>query len=84
MNKKVTMGPKPQPKQTLIENADAWVNAEVPVTKTVPTEEKMKRLTLDVNENLHRRIKAQCAMKGVNMADELRGILEAYFPSNGD
>jgi len=83
MNKKVSMGPKPQPKQTPTQNADAWVNAEVSTPEIAPIEEKMKRLTLDVTDSLHRRIKSQCALKGVNMADELRLILEEHFPKSG-
>jgi predicted DNA binding CopG/RHH family protein len=41
---------------------------------------RMKRLTIDVPEELHRRLKVACALKGVNMAEVLRGILEREFP----
>jgi plasmid stability protein len=40
----------------------------------------MKRLTIDVTESLHRRIKVGCALKGEDMADELRRILHQHFP----
>jgi plasmid stability protein len=40
----------------------------------------MKRLTIDVTEDLHRRIKMICAAHGLKMADELRRILEERFP----
>jgi len=40
----------------------------------------MKRLTIDVPGSLHARIKAQCAMRGVKMADEVRALLEKHFP----
>ena len=43
--------------------------------------ECMKRFTVDVPENLHRRIKAECALRGVKMADYLRQTLEKLFPS---
>jgi len=43
--------------------------------------ERMKRFTVDVPENLHRRIKAECALRGVKMADYLRQTLEKLFPS---
>ena len=33
-------------------------------------DQSMKRLTIDVPAKLHARIKSQCALKGVNMADE--------------
>ena len=42
--------------------------------------EKMKRLTIDVPESLHRRIKAQCATRGFQMADIIRGLLDEEFP----
>ena len=37
--------------------------------------EPMKRLTIDVPESLHRSIKAQCAMRGTKIADEVRELL---------
>ena len=42
--------------------------------------ERMKRFTIDVPEGLHRRIKAECALRGVKMADYLRQTLENLFP----
>lgn len=39
----------------------------------------MKRLTIDVPESLHRRIKMACAEKGVRMADDLRELLERTY-----
>ena len=34
--------------------------------------ELMKRLTIDITDNLHRRIKATCANRGTKMVDEIR------------
>ncbi len=51
--------------------------------KTKPPTKKavdMKRLTLDLPEALHRRIKAQCAMRGQKIVDVLRAILAREFP----
>jgi hypothetical protein len=42
--------------------------------------EPMKRLTIDVPRRLHKRIKSQCAIRGENMADEIRKLLEVHFP----
>jgi len=42
--------------------------------------EAMKRFTIDVSESLHKRIKSQCAMRGVKMADVIREMLEKEFP----
>jgi hypothetical protein len=58
-------------------DADAWVSSGQPAK--LPAE-RMKRLTIDVTESLHRRIKVGCAQKGEDMADELRRILEQHFP----
>ena len=35
----------------------------------------MKRLTIDIPERLHRAVKAQCAMRGTKIADEIRELL---------
>lgn len=70
--------------------AEAWVKArETPdapeggatVTSLVQPAEPMKRFTIDVSEGLHKRIKAQCAMRGVKMADIIREMLEREFPA---
>lgn len=56
---------------------DVGVSPEQQPTKPV----KMKRFTLDVPEDLHRRIKSECANEGLMMADVLREILETRFPA---
>ena len=35
----------------------------------------LKRLTIDIPEPLHRRIKVACAQQGAKMADEIRRLL---------
>lgn len=72
MAKKVTFGTTPAAKPTPTQTAEQWVEHR-------DTEPK-KRLTIDVSESLHRRIKATCARRGVNMADEIRELLETHFP----
>jgi hypothetical protein len=67
--KRVQIGAKPTNKPAPVA-ADAWVESRV-----VDGPEPMKRLTIDVPESLHRRIKAQCAMRGSKMADEVRELL---------
>jgi len=39
----------------------------------------MKRLTLDLEEPLHRAIKTNAAEEGVTMAEKLRALLEAVY-----
>jgi hypothetical protein len=71
--KKVVFGTKPSAPSAA---AEKWIGErEVPLP-AVP----MKRLTIDVTEDLHRRIKMICAAHGLKMADELRRILEERFP----
>jgi hypothetical protein len=66
-------------------SADAWVGQGVephlgsaPVAPAV----KMKRFTIDVPQKLHGPVKVACAQRGLNMADELRRILEREFPAD--
>lgn len=70
MSKQVTFKrpTKPEP--------EAWVNAE-PKARA----ERIKRLTVDVGENLHRRIKLSCVERGQLMADVIREIMEREFPA---
>ena len=71
MSKKVAFGTKPTPKKDMSVDADQWVEHR--------TDEPNKRLTLDVPASLHARIKAQCAMRGVKMSEEIRALLEEHF-----
>ena len=43
-------------------------------------EEPMKRLTIDVPVELHRRVKAACARRGLRPSTVLRDVLEREFP----
>ena len=54
--------------------AEAWV-----AERQADGNEQMKRLTIDVPFSLHRRMKAQCALDGVNMADVVRELLDERF-----
>lgn len=67
--KKVSIGARPSTVQKT--SADDWVENR----STADEPEKMKRLTIDVPESLHRAIKAGCAMRGTKIADEVRALL---------
>ncbi len=54
-------------------NVDDWVKDRP------PAEMPMKRLTIDIPVTLHQRVKSQCALKGQNMADMVRILLETEF-----
>lgn len=67
-------------KQVLIPTkprADEWV-AQGREKVTAP-EQKMKRLTLDLPEGLHRAIKRRAVEEGVTMVDMLRTLLEQQY-----
>ena len=67
-------------KQVLIPTkprADEWVAQGK--EKPVATEQKMKRLTLDLPEGLHRAIKRRAVEEGITMVDMLRKLLEERY-----
>ncbi len=75
--KKVSFGTKPaKPEATT--TPDEWVK-----NRDEAAGEPMKRLTIDVPSNLHRKIKSSCAARGVKMADEIREILEKNYAGGG-
>lgn len=62
--------------------ADDWVDTrnENKVSgsqETAPT----KRVTVDIPAELHTRVKMQCAMRGVNMTEVMRDLLDREFPA---
>ena len=70
--KRVTMRPKQDLAKAAAPAGDRWVQSR--------SSEPMKRFTIDVPATLHARIKANCALRGVKMADELRALLAREFP----
>lgn len=88
MSKKISFASaKPQVKPS---SADNWVGegaekegrAALQVVPDPQSEKprKMVRFTLDVDADLHSRMKVACAMKGEKMSDVLRTILAKEFP----
>ncbi len=79
--KKVIIGAKPQGPANR-PSQDQWV-ADRPASEAIeetPIKIESKRLTIDIPLTLHKRIKSQCAIRGENMADEIRKLLEKHFP----
>ena len=85
--KKVSIKKKPTAAQ-----ADEWVEERKADTqekakekrapgkaKTEAAPVELRRFTIDISEQLHRKIKAKAAMEGVTMAKMLRQILEGEF-----
>lgn len=73
--KKVTFGSRPT---KVAPNADAWVDSRTVAEDRLPIE-KMKRLTIDIPESLHKTIKSACAMRGTKIADEVRELLHDKY-----
>ncbi len=71
--KKVKFGSKPADKPASV---DQWVETRE-VSSSSPV--KMKRLTLDIPEPLHRAIKMKAVEQGVAMAELLRELLEEHY-----
>ena len=70
--KKVSFSTQPPAKPA--PTVDQWVESRT------AEEEKTKRLTIDLPESLHRRVKVGCAERGEKMADVIRVLLEKEFP----
>lgn len=66
--KKVTIGKKPTTRAAA-PSPDKWVE------NRTEGDDPMKRLTIDITESLHRKIKGACAMRGTKIADEVRELL---------
>lgn len=80
--KKVSISKKPGSQEKPI-GIDEWVaNREGVPAAAQPQQDqpgKIKRLTLDITEGLHRAIKHKAVEEGVTMADLLRTLLEQHF-----
>lgn len=84
--KKVSFGRKPGAVEKPVD-VEEWVsNREALVEEeqsTAPAEEtkpeKIKRLTLDIPESLHRAIKLKATTEGVTMVELLRELLEEHY-----
>lgn len=66
------MSPRPQ-----AQVADKWVEGRKPKLLDAST----KRLTFDIPEEMHRRLKTACAARGEQMTDLLRRIIERELKS---
>ncbi|SEL61903.1 plasmid partition protein ParG [Ectothiorhodospira marina] len=69
--KKVTFTSKPTAKAS---TPDEWVQ-----DRTGTDQPRMKRLTIDIPEDLHRRLKMDCAANGTKMADVVREMISQKY-----
>lgn len=88
MKKTVSIAAKPAAPAPAKPSPDSWVSgntddtrentAATPPSPPAAPEGRMKRLTIDIPEDLHMRLKVACARRGTRMADEVRALLEAH------
>jgi ParG len=64
----------------LAKPAEDWVGAAPAAPKGIKDGAPTKRLTVDIPEDLHRRIKVHCAGKGSQISDIVRELLAKEFP----
>ena len=76
--KKVQMKAKPN-SNSETKNVDQWVEERSTSPESPPAKPQMKRLTLDIEESLHRAIKLRATELGIPMADLLRSLLEKHY-----
>ncbi|ELP32916.1 plasmid partition protein ParG [Rhodopirellula baltica] len=76
MNKRITMTARPRPRAEL----DKWVETREPVAAAKPAV-KPKRLTIDIDPALHKKLKMSCVKRDIQIADLLRTLIERELES---
>lgn len=71
MSKRITMSARAKPKAEI----DKWVETREPVVAKTPTV-KPKRLTIDIDPGLHKKLKMSCVNREIQIADLLRALIE--------
>lgn len=69
MSKKISMSARPNVKPT----ADKWVEKREAPSMTPGV--KLKRLTIDIDPQLHTELKISCAQRGIQIADLVRSLI---------
>jgi hypothetical protein len=72
--KKITFSSTPQARPEPAPTPDQWVDQRT-------ADARPKRMTFDVPEDLHRRVKVGCALRGVTIRDVVLELLEREFPA---
>lgn len=55
---------------------DSWIKSETPTAAG-----RTKRLTLDIPEELHKRVRLACVERGAFVSDVVRDLLDKAFPA---
>jgi hypothetical protein len=72
--KKITFSSTPQARPDPAPTPDQWVDQRTAA-------ERQKRMTFDVPESLHRRVKVGCAARGMTIRDVVLDLREREFPA---
>ena len=75
MRKNVSIGTRPSAAGKTTD-PESWVQDRGAGQGAPAAKPPVKRLTIDLPAELHAKLKAQCAMRGVKMVDEIRTILQ--------
>lgn len=73
----------PSPEAFVSAGKETLLPPPAPAASSGPAE-PTKRLTIDIVESLHKRIRLHCAENDVKMTDLVRDLLEARFPAPGN
>ncbi len=73
--KKIKMGAKPANKFVMNPSPDQWVENR----DNHSIKQETKRLTLDIPESLHRKIKTSCAARGTKIVHEITELLLKHY-----
>ncbi|XZE53979.1 plasmid partition protein ParG [Planctomycetaceae bacterium SH139] len=73
MSKKVAIPTRPRSQPTV----DQWVGKRN--LSELASSTKPKRLTIDIDPNLHSELKIHCATHGICIADLVRKLIEDHF-----
>lgn len=83
MSKTVVLSKRPS--RATPEAVDRWMAGTIGAPELPPAAPapKMKRLTIDIPEELHRRVKGRCGQSGMKICEVIREMLESRFPAEG-
>lgn len=70
--KTASWGKRPTEKPTTIQSVNSFVNGS--------GARSLVRLNVQISEDLHKRVKSQCAIEGTSMRDLITEFLESRFP----
>lgn len=79
--KKVTIGSRPSKSKAAA--AEQWIKTRE-TAKTTGEDEEMKRMTFDMPESLHKRLKLYCVEHGTKMSIVFRDLVENLLEKRGN